>query len=103
LFLLIDGVAGYNDGAPLGLEVGAPDATSSSIGLVSELTQFGGMPHGDRSYGSASKGLGNWTVTFDENANAGAAPSVVSITDGHLRLNPKHVRDLLIVFRYELG
>ncbi|MBB3189318.1 neuraminidase-like domain-containing protein [Halomonas cerina] len=102
LFLVIDNIAGYAGGSDVKLDVGAPDNTSKTTTLSSDAGEFGGLPHDGAPFGG-TKNLGDWTVTFKEAANIGAAASVVSVTNGHHRLNPNDVRDLLIVFRYTVS
>ena len=98
----MDNIAASTVGDDVKIEVGAPDSTSSSITLASNADEFGGIPHDKTLFGS-KKNLGDWTVTFRESVNTSAASSVVSVSNGHHRLNPDDIRDLLIVFRYTVS
>ncbi|MDH5675760.1 MAG: neuraminidase-like domain-containing protein [Myxococcales bacterium] len=102
VFLVVDNVAGYAGGSDVKLDIDAPDNTSKTTTLTNDPDEFGGLPHDGAALAPAKK-LGDWTVTFKEAANTGAAASVVTVTNGHRRLNPNDVRDLIIVFRYTVS
>ena len=105
LFFAIDNIDGYISGgaSPVTLEVSPAGVTADNISLVSgDSKEFGGLPHGGKSFGNSTVDLGSWTITFKEVDNANAAPSIVTTINGHRRLNASDVRDIAIVLRYKV-
>jgi hypothetical protein len=103
IFLVIEDAASYAAGDDVKLDVHPPDTSSTTVLLSSNPAEFGGLPHGSVSFGGGTKSLGEWQITFQESANADAAPRVVAVTDGHHRLDSSEVRDLLIAVRYAVS
>lgn len=85
------------------LSVTAPgEQEGISIDLQSVEKKFDRLPHGGHFYENNIKNTGEWTITFSEDENQGAAPSVVSDSGGHLRLDAKAIEDLIVVLRYKV-
>ena len=63
---------------------------------------YGGLPHGSLALAPAAA-PGTWTFAFREADNSGASGTIVATTDGHRRLDPSAVRDIVVVVRYQVG
>jgi hypothetical protein len=102
LLLLVKDVAGYAEGAPMRLRVVAPGGETRSVDLPSAAGAFDGMPHGSVSF-PAGQPPGEWQVVFREAGNTGASATIVVDADGHRRIDPDAVHDLLVVFHYRVS
>jgi len=104
LFMVVRDVGTYAAQTPVKLSIAAPGGgAAQSIDLQSVNAEMGGLPHGGHGYGNATKDPGDWVITFKEADNAAAAPSAVSGVNGHQRLNPAAVEDLILVLRYKVA
>jgi hypothetical protein len=103
LLLMVADAAGYAGGAPLRLEVTPPGGGGASLAMPGAPEAFAGMPHGGVGYGASPEALGAWSVAFREADNVGVSPTLVVEVDGHRRLDPAAVTDLIVAVRYRVG
>jgi hypothetical protein len=103
LFLAPQGVEVDSNDAPVKLTLRAPDTTTTTLALsVAASEPPGALPHAQVSFGGGGKELGDWSLVFPESLNPANASPLTTSVDGHSRLNPGAVRDLLLVVRYRI-
>jgi len=103
LFLSLADVTGYGDGSLVRLQLSPPGGSAQPVDLGAASELFGGIPRGHLVFGGAPVALGDWSVAFRESDNASASSTVVIDENGHRRLDPSKVLDLVAIFRYRIA
>jgi hypothetical protein len=97
LLMPVTDLTGYK---PVRFQITPPAGTAQAIDLESDTRYYGGVPHNPETLGITGV-VGAWTLAFVEADNASALSAVVITTNGHTRLDPAAVRDLVLVVHYQ--
>ncbi|WP_437962142.1 neuraminidase-like domain-containing protein [Sorangium sp. So ce119] len=104
LFLVVHDPALYRSGNAVRLRLQGPGGGAPrDITLPSIADAFDGLPHGVSNYGPAGAGVGTWTLRFSEADNGAVADGIIASVNGHTRLLPASVSDLIVLVRYNTG
>lgn len=74
-----------------------------TVPLVSNPMVLHGLPSAAFDVSGDGKGFGQWKLETDEDSVAGLPDSLKTFLDGHARLNPAEIEDMLVLLDYDVG